>query len=74
MTKTTVLKVPDMTCGHCELSVQEALAELDGVEFAKANHESGDVEIAYDDTRVGTEEFKEAVDEAGYTLAGARER
>jgi copper chaperone len=74
MTKTTVLKVMDMTCGHCELSVQEALGELDGVEFAKANHESGDVEVAYDETRVGTEKFREAVDEAGYTLAGERQR
>jgi copper chaperone CopZ len=38
MVKTTVLKVEDMTCGHCELSVQEALDELDGVEDAKADH------------------------------------
>ena len=36
MAKSTVLKVPDLTCGHCELSVQEALDDLDGVERAKA--------------------------------------
>jgi copper chaperone len=74
MTKTTVLKVQGMTCGHCELSVQEALDELDGVQFAKADRETGDVEVAYDETRVGAERFKGAVEEAGYALAGGEER
>jgi len=68
MAKTTVLKVPDMTCGHCELSVQEALDELDGVESAKANHAAGEVEVAYDEGKVGTEQFREAIEEVGYTL------
>jgi len=68
MAKTTVLKVPDMTCGHCELSIQEALYELDGVERAKAGHATGDVEVAYDEDKVGTEQFREAIEEVGYTL------
>lgn len=68
MAKTTVLKVPDMTCGHCELSVQEALDELDGVESAKADHGTGDVEVAYDEDKVGTEQFREVIEEVGYTL------
>jgi len=68
MVKTTVLKVPDMTCGHCELSVQEALDELDGVESAKADHAAGEVEVAYDEGKVSTEQFREAIEEVGYTL------
>ncbi len=68
MAKTTVLKVPDMTCGHCELSVQEALDELDGVESAKADHATGNVEVAYDEGKVDTEQFKEAIEKVGYTL------
>lgn len=68
MAKTTVLKVPDMTCGHCELSVQEALDELDGVERAKADHATGEVEVAYDERKVGTEQMGEAIEEVGYTL------
>lgn len=68
MAKTTVLKVPDMSCGHCELSVQEALDELDGVERAKADHATGDVEVAYDENKVDTEQFREAIEEVGYTL------
>ena len=68
MTKTTVLKVSDMTCGHCELSVQEALDELDGVQRAKADHTTGDVEVAYDEDKVGAEQFRSAIAEVGYTL------
>ncbi len=68
MVKTTVLKVPDMTCGHCELSVQEALDELDGVERAKADHATCDVEVAYDEGKVSVEQMGEAIEEVGYTL------
>lgn len=69
MTKTTVLQVSGMSCGHCEMSVQEALGELPGVERVKADHATGRVEVAYDEDRVGDEQFGEAVEEAGYTLA-----
>ncbi len=68
MTEKT-LKVEGMSCGHCELSVQEALDELDGVQSAKADHENGTVEVAYDEGRVTDEQFKGAVEEAGYTVA-----
>ena len=68
MVKPTVLKVPDMTCGHCELSVQEALDDLDGVERAKADHARGDVEVYYDEDKVSVEQMGEAIEEVGYTL------
>ena len=68
MPKTTTLKVSGMTCGHCELSVQEALDELDGVRNVKADHDTGDVEVAYDENKVDTKQFREAIEEVGYTL------
>lgn len=68
MAKTTVLTVPDMTCGHCEMSVQEALDELDGVQRAKADHVAGRVEVTHGEGAVTDEQFREAVEEAGYSL------
>ena len=68
MAKSTVLKVPGMTCGHCELSVQEALDDLDGVERAKADHATGDVEVDYDEDKVSVEQMGEAIGEVGYTI------
>jgi copper chaperone len=68
MTEKTI-KVEGMSCGHCELSVQEELEELDGVKSAKADHEKGTVEVAYEEGRVTDEQFKGAIKEAGYTVA-----
>ena len=71
MMKTAVLKVRSMTCGHCELNVQEALDGLDGVERAEAGRATGGVEVAYDEGEVSAEQFREAIEDAGYALVGA---
>jgi copper chaperone len=69
MMRTAVLKVRSMTCGHCELNVQDALDGLDGVERAEADRATGGVEVAYDE--VSAEQFREAIEDAGYALVGA---
>lgn len=68
MTKTTVLGVSGMTCGHCEMSVQEALDELDGVQSAKADRATESVEVTYEEDKVTDEQFKAAIEEVGYTV------
>ena len=71
MTRTTVFTVPDMTCGHCEMSVREALGGLDGVQGAEADHVTGKVAVTYEEGYVGEDRFRAAVEEAGYTLREA---
>ncbi len=64
-TKTYV--VQGMTCGHCELSVTEAVQELAGVEHARADLHAGTVVVrgqGFSDERV-----RSAVAEAGYELS-----
>lgn len=68
MTKTTVLNVQGMTCGHCEMSVQEALDELDGVQGAKADRATESVEVTYEEDKVTNEQFREAIEEVGYKV------
>ena len=68
MIKTEVLMVPDMTCGHCEASVQGALAALPGVEGVKADSVTGRVEVSYEGEKTDRVQFGSAVEEAGYTL------
>lgn len=60
-------QVEGMTCGHCELSVQEEISEIAGVTGVKADHASGNVVVdgeGYADTDIAA-----AVEEAGYKLA-----
>jgi copper chaperone len=68
MTEKT-LKVSDMSCGHCKAAVEGELNKLSGVEYSKADVEKGIVEVSYDEDKVSTEQLKDAIEEAGYTLA-----
>jgi copper chaperone len=68
MTEKT-LKVPDMSCGHCKTAVEGELNKISGVMYSKADVEKGTVEVSFDDDKVSTEDLKEAIEGAGYTLA-----
>lgn len=63
----TTYKVEGMTCGHCELSVQEEIGEISGVTGVKADHTTGDVVV--DGEGFADADVAAAVEEAGYTLA-----
>ncbi len=67
MTERT-FNVAGMSCVHCKAAVEEELSALSGVERANADFERGTVEVAYDEDRVGTEDIRGAVEEAGYAL------
>lgn len=59
--------VEGMTCGHCELSVREAVEELPGVESVQADRETGRLTVSgagIDDAAI-----REAVEAAGYGVA-----
>lgn len=59
-------KVEGMTCGHCEMSVQEEIGEIAGVTGVKADHTTGDVTV--EGEGFTDEQIAAAVQEAGYTL------
>jgi copper chaperone len=61
--------VPDMSCGHCKAAVEGELNRISGVESSNADIEKGIVAVCYDESRVSTEQLKDAIEEAGYTVA-----
>ncbi len=63
------LAVPDMSCAHCKAAVEGELNKLSGVESSLADVEKGTVAVRYDESRVSTEQLKDAIEEAGYTVA-----
>jgi copper chaperone CopZ len=67
MANATVLKVPDMTCGHCELSAQEALDSLDGLE-REGRPRDGRRRGRLRRRKVNIEQMGETIEEVGYTL------
>ena len=60
--------VTGMHCGHCELSVQEELAELEGVREVRADHATGQV-VVTSTAPLDPADVEAAVHEAGYSLA-----
>ena len=64
---TTTYAVTGMTCGHCELSVQEEIAEIDGVLEVTADHSTGQVTVTSAEP-LDPAAVAAAVDEAGYAM------
>ncbi|MEO3761296.1 heavy-metal-associated domain-containing protein [Mycobacterium sp. B14F4] len=65
----TNVTVTGMTCGHCAASVREEIGEIAGVRAVDVDVESGVVTID-SDIPVDTAAIRNAVEEAGYRLAG----
>ncbi len=59
------LNVSGMHCDGCERRVVDSLREVDGIEDASADHETGTVTVEGD---ANTQDVRLAVEEAGYTL------
>lgn len=63
---TKKFNVQGMTCGHCELSVQEEIGEIAGVTEVHADHATGSVTVTGED--FSDVDVAKAVAEAGYQL------
>lgn len=66
---TTALKIDGMSCGHCVKAVTMALQDLPGVQVRDVT--VGRALIDADEHVVTVEALTRAIDEAGFTLAGA---
>ena len=66
---TTTVTVTGMTCGHCVSSVREEIGSIPGVTAVDVDLASGRVDID-SETPIEQAAIAQAVDEAGYQLAG----
>ncbi|MCF0226459.1 MAG: heavy-metal-associated domain-containing protein [Methanobrevibacter sp.] len=61
------IKVVGMHCPSCVAAVELSLTDIDGVDEAKANIETGTVEIKLDDS-VSDDDITEAVEDVGFKV------
>lgn len=66
----TTLRITGMTCAHCTRAVFTALSGVPGI--ARADVKVGTAVIEHDGT-VTLDALKEAIETAGYSVAGADE-
>jgi len=63
------LKITGMSCAHCQMSVEKALAKVPGVYGAVVDLKNASAEVDYDDDTATLEELTAAVAKAGYAAA-----
>lgn len=67
MTKTKI-NVSGMHCKSCEMLIDDALTELDGVNSVKSSHEEGTVSVDFDDKKINLTKIKSVIKDEGYEL------
>ena len=70
---TTKLSVPDMSCGHCEQAVLNALTPVEGVEQVKVDLPTRVVTLTYDPTLVGLDKVGDILAAEDYPVASVVE-
>ncbi len=63
------LKITGMTCAHCQMAVEKALAKVPGVYGAVVDLRDASAQVDFDDDAATIEELTEAVAKAGYAAA-----
>jgi copper chaperone len=64
-----ILSVPDISCGHCEKTVTNALVGKPGVNTVRVDIPAKQVYLDYDQASINLEQISEILDEEGYAVA-----
>lgn len=67
-TEHATLHAPDISCGHCVGTVQDAVGKLDGVSQVQASAETKFVDVDFDPSITSVESISQALDDAGYPV------
>ncbi|OYR46801.1 heavy metal translocating P-type ATPase [Halorubrum sp. Ea8] len=65
-TRTAYLNVTGMSCANCSATIEDALADLDGVVSANANYATDEGSVEYDPEEASLGEIYAAIESAGY--------
>lgn len=63
-----VLKVPDIHCGHCKMSLEGAVGDLSGVANAEVTIDERTVDVRFDETLTSMDDIVEAIEDQGYEV------
>jgi copper chaperone len=65
---TTVLNVPDISCEHCERTITNALAPVEGVRSVDVDIPTRQVRVDYDERMVDVDKMKDVLSEEDYPV------
>lgn len=71
-TKQALVKIGGMACSGCANAVQKALENKEGVTSATVDLENETASITYHPDSVSADDFKQAIEDAGYEFKGTK--
>jgi copper chaperone len=66
-----VLRVPDISCEHCERTIKQALGGTAGVRTVDVDVPAKEVRVSYDEAAVDLDRLKAVLQAEDYPVAGA---
>lgn len=67
-TEQVSLTAPDISCGHCVSTVQQAVGDVVGVESVTASADTKVIDVRFDPGQVTVEKIEAVLDDAGYPV------
>jgi periplasmic mercuric ion binding protein len=64
--RSVTLKVSNMTCAACPITVKKALEKVPGVSKVEVSFEKAQAEVTFDDAKTNTDALVKATTDAGY--------
>ena len=65
---TAVLRVPNISCEHCQRTIMNALSPIAGVRHVSVDIPTQQVHVDYDETDVDVERLKAILEEEDYPV------
>ena len=66
MMKKVTIPIGGMHCASCAMNIERRLKKLDGVSSANVNYATNRATVDYDESKVGTGDMKDAIEDLGY--------
>lgn len=67
-TEQVSLTAPDISCGHCVSTVQQAVGEVPGVASVSASADTKVIDVRFDPDQVTIDKIEAVLDDAGYPV------
>ena len=66
MTREATLRIPAIHCSGCATNIKRSLGAVPGVGEIDVDHETKEVRLIYEESRVSLEQITESLDEIGF--------
>ncbi len=66
---TATLNVPDVSCEHCKMTIEQAIGALSGMKECSVDIQQKQVTVTYDPSQISTAEIATHLEEEGYPVA-----